>query len=97
MYYLDYYCKHCGYACHELPGEYKCPECGNIMKRPNRKFETQISSVRTARFIFLLIFAGGFCIFVLTSYIGTVVYIIIVYFVRKRSNKRWRDKAIRIG
>ena len=53
--------------------------------------------MRTARFIFLLIFAGGFCIFVLTPYIGTVVYIIIVYFVRKRFNKRWRDKAIRIG
>ena len=69
----------------------------NVDKEIKDIINNVASSMRTARFIFLLIFVGGFCIFVLTPYIGTVVYIIIVYFVRKRFNKRWRDKAIRIG
>lgn len=69
----------------------------NVDKEIKDIINNVASSMRTARFIFLLIFVGGFCIFVLTPYIVGQVYIIMAYFVRKRFNKRWRDKAIRIG
>lgn len=99
--YRTYICDDCGYSTEEIEGAYLCPKCHNKMRIA--KFSGAYGGGDITRsngkwmwYAIITVFGLPLLVIFLNVF-GVIIYIVLMYLVRKDMNQKVRDNAIPIS
>ena len=99
--YRTYICDDCGYSSEEIEGVYLCPKCHNKMRIA--KFggtygggDITRSNGKWLWYAIITVFGLPLLVIFLNVF-GVIIYIVLMYLVRKDMNNKVRDNAIPVN
>jgi len=99
--YRTYICDDCGYSTEEIEGAYLCPKCHNKMRIA--KFSGAYGGGDITRsngkwlwYAIITVFGLPLLVIFLNVF-GVIIYIVLMYLVRKDMNNKVRDNAIPVN